>query len=381
MSTASIWDPVRPVGLVPEYRGTVYLTNAYGEKASARDITDRVQACSVSVNWLGDIKSTMRVQLTEPVMIRPLIDFIMPCVSITWRNSEGRTRRILEEPLGVFTFLMPDQEVGEYVTTSLIEGMDGLFLLSQLTSDKLFYFDTGTDFGAAAREIVAGQTFGMRLTLPDTGRTMEKPATVRANEYLIKRMNEFYDSGEFWDLAPTRYGNITTFERTVLGNSEPERVLRSDDVLGTIRLSPQRDAFCNQVFLTSNSPSADVILRDGYKVSFVDPESPFSTVNAAVISKSLSDSRDESFQTMRNRAILMLESAAGLQERIVVPHVPDPRFDIREAWELDISQGNGRIVAKGMYRVEAMEFGMTPSDFAQVTTLSHLVNTEAFFEG
>jgi hypothetical protein len=167
----------------------------------------------------------------------------------------------------------------------------------------------------------------------------------------------------------------------VLGASQPKRTLFTTDVLGDISHQPDRDAFCNEVYVSSNNPEADITLLDGFKISFVDPKSPYSVVRAHTISKPISDARDTSFESMRNRGYMMLESAAGLQERIVVPHWPDPRFDIREAWDVHIEQRDSTVIADGMYRVEAMTFGLTPEDCAQVTTLSHLVDTAEFFEG
>jgi hypothetical protein len=380
MSSASISLPVRPYAAI-SLKGEIYRCSEAGEYDPKTDnLTKWLLGWRVSYNWLGEVKATMTAQFKSPVTLRPLHDFLMPRMVLTWRDQNGTQHRV-NESLGVFSFLMPDQASDEFITVSTVNGVDHLFLLSQLTSDALQWFGNATDYGTAARTILQSAKSTIPLDLPNTPAKLVKPETVRANEKILNRAVQLYDKGEFWDLAATRLGSVTSFQRTVLGASQPKRSLATTDVLGDISHQPDRDAFCNQVYVASNSPEADITLLDGFKISFVDKKSPFSTVNAKIISKPISDARDTSFTTMQNRGIMMLESAAGLQERIVVPHWPDPRFDVREAWDVHIEQRDSTVIADGPYRVEAMTFGGTPEDCAQVTTLSHLVDTAEFFEG
>lgn len=378
MSNASIALPVRPYSGF-EMRSELWRCNAAGEIDPDGNLTDYLIDMTVSVNWLDGIKMSLRLSLKEPAPVIPLRDRLMPRMIVSWHDEQGFPREI-NEPLGVYDYLMPDQDATETILTSHIEGMDGLYRLGQITSDTLQWIDKDKDFGEEAYKLLFGKA-PMPLSLPRTGIKSTKPRTIRPNDRLIDHVTQMYGTADFWDLAPERNGTMKTFQRTVLGRSEPGRIIdaRLGDVIGNVQLRPDREAFCNQVFLSSNSPEAALTLRDGYRISFVDPASPWSVPNIGVIAKELADSRDESFPTMQHRAMMMLETAAGLEERITIPVFPDPRFDIREVWQLFAIQADGNILADGLYRVEQMEFGMVKEAVAQVVTLSHLVNTDEFF--
>jgi hypothetical protein len=371
-----ISEPVRPQSTL-SIVGELWTCSPAGEQID--NITRYVESCTVSYNFLNEIKGSMRAVLRRDAPTQAITDCLMPWVRLNWRTIDGAAHEVYE-PLGVFYYLPPDETITETTIRRAVEGMDSLWRIGQLTSDSLQWFDTGKDYGEAAYQLLQGRS-PVPLDLPKTASTIVTPKTVRPNDYLLKNANDLYMSGDYWDLSAGRYGTVSTSKRTVLGKSDPARILRSNDVVGTIQRSPDRQAFCNQVFLSSNNPEADLTLRDGYKVSFIDPASPFNIYRSPIISKAISDSRDESFDTMRNRAIGILEAAAGMQRRLSVPVWPDPRFNAREAWEVHITQNDGFAIADGVFRVEQIDFGLTSDSFAQLVTLSELVNVDHVVEG
>lgn len=379
--TTPITEPLRPRSTIT-CEPRLYTCTPQGEKLV--DITKWMLSGSVTVNFLNEIKTSGKFKLRKGAPVRAIVDCIMPCITLTWRDGRGVLRKIEDEPLAVLYFLPADEEITELKLDSTIDGMDTLWRLSQLTSNKLLWFGEGKDYGEAAYETLAGAS-PVKLSIPKTSTKIVKPYTVLPNAYILKAANDMLMGAGYWDASATRTGTVTTSQRTVLGQSNPARIIdsRLGDVLATqpIQRRPDRGAFCNQVMIASNSPEAPLDLRNGYKVSLIDPKSPYNIYSSPVVSRRITDSRDESFQTVRNRAIMMLEAAAGMQRRITIPCWPDPRFNAREAWQVNIFQRDGFAIMDGMARVEELTFGFTQNSFAQVATLSELADINQVVEG
>lgn len=376
MSYWAVQQPFRPYGL-PSMRGELWTCDANGEKLV--DLTGDIEVMSVAFNWLDVVKSSLRVSFRDFGKVRSITDYLQPRMVLEWRNADNKVYAI-DEPLGQFFYLPPDQDIDEDITLNNIEGLDGTWRLNQLTSDGLRVFQAGTEYGIAAFQLLRDVS-PVTLNLPHTlGRTIVSPKTVRPNESLLAAANDLYLAAGYWDIACTRYGKATTYERTTLTDATPGRVVSSalGDVVGDkITKQPDRDGFCNQVYLASNNPEADLDMRSGYKVSIVDPANPYSIVNTDIISKPIVDSRDESFESIRRRAIALLQRSGGLLTRMSIPVLPDPRFDPREVWSIDIKQNDGTVVANGNYFVEQMQFTLTDSSIAQRATVSSIVPLEA----
>lgn len=379
MSTP-ILEPVRPAQLI-ETEPQLWTCSPTGEQRT--NITRWLESAVVTINHLNEIKGSLRAVLRRGVPATPIEDCLMPVAVVQWRDSAGTLHR-LEESLGVYSYLPPDEDFTGSTTRYTVEGMDNLFRLSQQPSPKLHWFGTGVDYGEAASYVLQGVT-PLRLDLPRTASSIVTPWTVLPNQKVLKAANDLYMAGDYWDLSADRFGTISTSRRTVLGQSSPARVIdsRRGDVLGisAIQRRPDRNAFFNQVFISSTNPEADLTLRNGYRVSLVDPDSRFNIYKVGVWPHEIADSQSESFQTVRNRAILALEGASSMQRRATFPVWPDPRWGAREAWECHIFQNDGFAIIDGMARVEEMTFGLTENSFAQLVTVSELANIDDVVEG
>lgn len=366
---------VRPYGGL-SMRSELWTCDAKGngKGLGGENLTRFLDSMVVSYDWLGDVKGSLRVKLRETGIARAIIDCLQPRMILKWRDVSGKLFEI-DRPLGVFYFLPADKETDEYKSVSDIEAYDGTWVLGNLTADALKRIGTGRDYGLEAFSLLNGRT-PMNLNIPHTGEYVVTPRTVRPGDGLSEWANDLMTSANFWDLAARVDGNVTSYKRTLLSGSTADRVVNSrlgDVVRLPVQDKPDREGWCNQVHLASNDPEAPLSMRDGYRVSFVDPTSPFSVVNTPyIVSKPITDSRSESFPALRQRAIMMLERASGLLTRKVVAVVPNPDFRPREVWEINIWKKDGSVVASGNYFVEQVHFSLTPEAVAQTATVSSL---------
>jgi hypothetical protein len=357
-------------------RGELWTCDARGngKGMGGQNLTRYLDSMVVSYDWLADVKGSLRVKLRETGIARAIIDCLQPRMILKWRDASGKLFEI-DRPLGVFYFLPSDKEVDEQKTVADIEAYDGTWALSHLTADALKVIGTGRDYGLEAFSLLNGRT-PMNLNIPHTGEYVVTPRTVRPGNGLSEWANDLMTAANFWDLAARVDGNVTSYKRTVLSGSEPSRIVNSrlgDVVRLPVREMPDRDGWCNQVHLASNNPEAELSMRDGYRVSFVDANSPFSVVNTPyVVSKAIADSRSESFATLRQRAIMILERASGLLTRKNIAVVPNPDFRPREVWQIDVWKRDGSVVASGNYFVEQVHFSLMPGAVAQTVTVSSL---------
>lgn len=338
------------------------------------DITKYVDSMTVQHDWLGAVKGTLNVQLRDTSLARSITTCLMPRVQMEWREISGQ-RREIDAPLGVYHYLPPDQDITETQIINNITAYDGTWALGQLTADSLKIIGTGRPYGLEALRLLEAQA-PMNLNIPNTGQTVVTPRTIRPNDSLYDWANDLMAAANYWDLAARNDGNVTSYARTTLSDAVPDRIIDSrlgDVIRVPVRKQPDRDGFCNQVYLASNNPEADLTLRDGYKISYVDPASPYSIVNTITISKAITDSRSESFDILRQKAVMMLERAAGLLTRMTVNVIPNPQYTPREVWQVDIRQRDNTVIATGNYFVEQVHWGLTPGNVAQAVTVSSLV--------
>jgi hypothetical protein len=362
---------VRPYGIWKK-RSELWTCDAKGNIGD--NITQYVESMTAQYDWLGAVKGTLNVRLRDTSLARSLKTCLMPIVRMEWRDSTGKAYRI-DEPIGVFHYLPPDQDIDETRTINNIVAYDGTWALGQLTADSLKVIGTGRPYGLEALRLLEGQA-PMNLNIPNTGQTVVTPRTIRPNDSLYDWANDLMAAANYWDLAARRDGNVTSYQRTTLSDANPARVIDAslgDVIRTTVRKQPDRDGFCNQVYLASNNPEADITLRDGYKISYVDPNSPYSIRNTITISKAITDSRGESFDVLRQKAVMMLERSAGLLTRMTIDVLPNPEVIPREVWNISIKQRDANVVASGNYFVEQVHWGLTPGNVAQAATVSSLV--------
>jgi hypothetical protein len=367
----SIVTPVRPAGGIFDVDSRLYTADLDGVRKT--DITELMLSAVARYDWNADIKGTLNLQLRDVGATQAFKDLLIPTVSYAWRDQYNNLYTIDDEPLGLFYYDPPDRTADRMTVTSRITARDPLWMLSKLISDKMYWIETSEYYGDAVRRILSGKS-RVQIDIPSTSTKPSKTKAVRPNANLLLFANDSMLSAQYWDLSADRHGLVSTFPQTPLSQSDPVRIIdsRLGDVIGDIDIVPDREQFCNLVYLASNNPTADVTMREGYQLQLTDPLDEFSIPNIGAYPREITDNRDESFDGMRQRAAIIMEEGYGMFRRFTFPVWPDPRFRPREVWQVYYEQDTGRVLANGKYRVESTAFGLTKNDFAQIVTISEL---------
>lgn len=368
-------EPVRPRSGFT-IRNSMFASDPTG--ALLRDITEFMESATVTYNWDDLIPGKLDCTFRDPDVIYAIRECLVPMMTVEWDDEFG-VHHYVSERLGLFFFLPPDRLFTEALQTNTVTGFDPTWALSQLTLDRAWTIYPNTDsLGSWATALLNNQTI-LNVRFPTTAVRPLKKTTHMPNANTLEEINGLYDRAGYWPLVGipnSPDGLITTPGiRGLLGLQASAREINSDklDVIGDIQVQPRREEFANQVYLSSSSNDASLTMRDGYRVTLSDPNSPWSAQNLGyIVSRAISDSSDEDFDTMRQTALSILEHTSSMETRMTVPIWPDPRFTPREVWDVMIRTQNDELVATSKWRVEGTSFGMTQESAAQTVTLSQV---------
>lgn len=374
---SSIVNPVRPANGQLTIRSELWTATPGG--ALRDNITDSMISATVTYAWYEDIPGTLDARL-EGRDAQAITDCLAPFLVVEWTDVAGE-RQVCRRQLGLFFFLPPDRAYSRTIEEHTVRGYDATWALGQLTLSRNYVIRPGSYlYGTWARDMfrTAGRT-ELRTNLPLTGTRPTKLVTFLPNTYAKEAIDDVYQRAGYYPVIANREGVLFTEPHRYAWQMEPSRIVSSregDVVIGPgVQLVPDRESFFNQIFLASNNPSDTLEMRDGYRATLRDPESPYSVQNLGYIrSYSLADNRDDSFTVMRHRALGLLERSTSMMARMTLATLPDPRFEPREVWELDVRMDTGTTMGRGKWRVERTAFALAQDSAAQVSTIGKLAD-------
>lgn len=376
MTAPSIETPVRPANGMLTIRSELWTASPDG--TLKEDITEALESATVAYAWDEDVPGTLDARIRGRDAVEAITDCLVPFLTVEWLDAKG-ARQQCRRQLGHFFFLPPDREYSRTLQMNTVRGLDATWALGQLTLAKNYVLRPNSYlYGSWARDMfrTAGRT-ELRTDLPLTGTRPWKTLTFLPNTYARESINDVYRRAGYWPVIANREGVLFTEPHRYAYQQEPARIVSSRDgdvVIGPgVQLVPDREAFFNQIFLASNNPADTLEMRDGYRATLVDPDSPYSVQNLGYIrSYSLADNRDDSFTVMRRRALGLLERSTSMMARLTLATLPDPRFEPRAVWELDVRMDTGTVMGRGKWRVESTRFALAQDSAAQITVCAKL---------
>lgn len=376
MPAQSIETPIRPSDGMLTVRSELWTAETNGTLKD--DITEDLIEATVMYRWFDDIPGQLRAKVRGRNAVEAIKDWLAPFLTVEWRDEQGKIQQVRRQ-LGHFAYLPPDREYSRTFQVNTIQGMDATWALSQLTLNRNYVIRPNSYmYGTWARDMLrtAGNT-QLRASFPTGDMRPWKLLTYLPNMYAKEAIDDLYIRLGDWPVIANREGLLFTEPHRLMWQQDPARIVNSRDgdvVIGdSIRLVPDRESFFNQIFLSSNNPSDTLEMRDGYRATLVDPDSEFSVQNLGYIrSYELADNRDDTFANMRRRAMRLLERSTSMATRLMIATLPDPRFEPRDVWEVDVRMDTGTTIGRGRWRVDSTGFNLAQDNASQVSVISKL---------
>lgn len=366
-------QPVRPIRSAINVSGELWQSDSSG--ALLRDITEHLDYCEVEVNWDNEIKWSLSADIRGHDIVRAVVDWLVPILNVGWRDANGDYITVRKR-LGLYIWLPSPRTDTNVLTTTEVEGFDVLYALSQLTANRMITVPPGRYCEDAAAIFLADRG-DVRLRLPKTGRRTGKPRVASPSEDLLPLANEVLNAAGHTGLTPDHLGVVRSYPWPNLTNTEVSRQILSSegDVFGESKLEPDGEAFCNQVFLRSNDPDADITMKSGYRITNTDSSSDYSVQNLGwTKTAEIADDKDLTLADIRKRARFLLERGTSMNARRTLEVMPDPRITPYEVWGVNVQQDSGTDVMRGRWYVNRATFGFTPDSATQHVTLSRLAD-------
>lgn len=361
--------PTDPGLLLAGAQGDVRLRHrAYRSDMNGRELEEMVGLItggSVSLSnyrdhtWELSLPGTL-LEVDDPF---DLFGTYMKVVSELW---DPFTETWLRFPLGVYLLGPPKGEKDREKTTRDLAGrsLEAVLLEDGVHGNGGYFAAAGTGVLAEVRRICVLLGFDpARLDFPPSAQDvpLTTPLVVDAAQdsagcYYLRICNRLLAAGGFIALYADKEGRLATKKSAARAERPPDvfygsSVLRERLVVGTIGEDYEDDRFGNRVVVrSSDALDVEPIV---VAVENRDPNSPASVQNfkrvkqlEPIVYENLA-SREAALAIARGR----LAVASGLDAKLTMRTVQDPRLDARQTYSLSADDDSGKAAAIGKWFV------------------------------
>jgi hypothetical protein len=303
----------------------------------------------------------------------------------------------LSFPMGHYRFERPRGTHSQILSTYELTGRSAEVLLLESGAYQGYKANAGTNILTAVASIITARGVpSNRIKFPAVTKTLTSPFQVSPLEayeesYWLRIANSLLAAGGFYALYTDAEGFFTTKEMESVSTSTPHVTYGNvgdaeDLVTGDVAFEEDDERFENRKVVYAGDPNTSATLYaiaelrstvpavpTANTVYLIDPDSP-ATIDAMgmVIQKeAVTLPTLVSVTTAKSVALTHLKISAGLNEKVQLTTVPDPRRGPREDYGIELANEDGDTLYTGRFNVTGWTFPLDLS--AQTHELSRLV--------
>lgn len=335
------------------------------------DISTLILDGTVKVSADDETPMQFSGTVSDPDAI-PAFSWFAPFLTVSWWDPDLGDQSITEQ-VGLFIALPPGETHTAAQGMGRIEGRDPTWLLKQHTLASGASYGASTNVVASIAADLAALGF-TRVNLVASTKTFGKKKAYDPGTPLLDSINDRLHRIAYYPLYPDTHGVLTSRPHRQLHREEPARTISSanGDVVNTVTLDTDTTRLCNRCTVSLTDAAGDPVWSTKTNAR---ADSPVSTVNlGVVIGKTITASNIDSQAEADSLAMKTLEEGAAVLTRLSVDVIPDPRFGVRDVYEVQIDRDDGTPIARGKWFCDQVTCGFTPKAGAQNFRLNKLIS-------
>lgn len=337
-------------------RITTQLYRATADNVWLEDISDRVEAGSITVDISRTTPMTLEATTTQPDVVTAATDWIAPVTTYSYPDATtGRTVTVRHQ-LGLYLVMPSTKTYTAAQGIERIDAYDPLWLLAASGPGEPWSRASGQNVGIAIETVC--NLAGVRHAIQTTSQTLPKRRTWPWNATWLEIANDLARSIGFVPLWPDRTGRVRSHRFRKLGSVQPARLISHTNgmVIDTVTLDPDMTRFCNHVVVVGNDPKGNPVVAERLNN---DRNSPTSTTTLGFRKSRFEEDPNIDDQDAADQlADRLIEQGSSVYQRMTVRTLPVLDWEIGEVTQVDIATDAGDPVASGRWRWDRLTMGL-----------------------
>lgn len=326
-------------------RTRLWRSNRYGDLLNVI-ADDRPVTGSVTFNINSEITRKFIIDLIDPDEFRPLIDWIIPEVTLV--DTTGRTKT---QYFGHYSLVKPRVTLNPGSAIGSFEADDVTMLLKQERLNAGLTVAQGRDWGDAARQLALAVGFrDSQVHLPNTGVVATSPFVFDPGFEVYEAINTCYDKAGWNKVVANGRGILTTSKwksleqpvvKTVYSNQGSNVLI----IPPVEELEPDWSMLFNEVTVRNISPDKPAIY---WTARVTNASSPVHERNIGrVIARApIDDNKIETADQARAKAEEVILQSSSYLRRVRLRAVIDMQAEAYDVVRLDIHEGKQHYTGK-----------------------------------
>src|SRR5690606_13176883 len=332
----------------------LYRADRYGTRLEQIPL-DMSLTGTITYNEDTNPKHSLSLEVNQPGRLRPFVDYLIPEVTLIDARGNRQTA-----PLGLYIVTPPKTTLSTGRFTGTVEGKSIVWHLAKDSLSDGLVIDPGTDYGAAARDLIRGAGFtDAQVSVPDTGYTSDSELTFDPGTTRLEAINALLDASNFYTVWADGHGVIRTSPRQDYDTARathtygPEHELK---LLGNVDETPDWGRLRNRVTVRNITPGLDPIY---VTVVVVNKDSALHADNLGFVlaDPPVDDPQVTTEEQARARAEALLSSGASYYRKAKVRTVLDVTAGAHDLVELDLEHAGARYDGLWIRRTWAIKLG------------------------
>ncbi|MGI8548111.1 MAG: LamG domain-containing protein [Gemmatimonadaceae bacterium] len=325
----------------------------------------------ISANEDTQVKRTLSLSVNDPHWLTPYNDYVIPEITLTDASGVRAIRQ-----MGHYIVLPPSTTLTPGRLTGTIEAQGVIFLLANDTLDDGLLVLTGTDTGAAARQIALdGGLTSMQIALPDTGVLLAANLFLPPGMTRLTAITNLYSTAGWYAPWSDATGIIRTRHYNSTGVLTPRIRYSTNDanmkLVPPIGETPDVSRLRNRVTVRNLSPNKPVIY---WTEEITNQSHPLHHDNIGLwLSETVDDGQIPDEAAAKAKARALLANGASYYRKVTIETVPDLDADLHDVIGLDVTHGGLTYDGAWMRRTWKLNIGGIVG-----TTRSELFRTEGW---